>query len=207
MQKTESYTVEKSGLWSSVKSFFGGSPSYETRTRTVTDTSARERDTQEARIKRDFSNQEKSITASLNAVQERLKRSQSTVLQNESRVESYEQKVKSLMRDLEILQKEKQAIYDKNKRLYYEKQRKDLLDAVADYLAGDLTSFYRKEIDGILLQELQQIDQAIGKHYEQSYNEYTKKLTKLKQQVMKEAVPQEREQAEKELAIVKKALA
>ncbi|MEK4230205.1 dynamin family protein [Solibacillus sp. FSL H8-0538] len=208
VQKTESYTVEKSGLWSSVKSFFGGSPSYETRTRTVTDTSARERwDTQEARIKRDFSNQEKSITASLNAVQERLKRSQSTVLQNESRVESYEQKVKSLMRDLEILQKEKQAIYDKNKRLYYEKQRKDLLDAVADYLAGDLTSFYRKEIDGILLQELQQIDQAIGKHYEQSYNEYTKKLTKLKQQVMKEAVPQEREQAEKELAIVKKALA
>lgn len=206
-QKTESYTVEKSGLWSSVKSFFGGSPSYETRTRTVTDTSARDRwDEQERKIKNDFSQRERSLTTQLSGVKARLSQAESSSMQNESRVLTYQNQAQSLTRDLAILNKEKQEIYNKNKQIYYNKQRNDLLAKVSDYLTMDLAGFYRNEIERILAKEITHIEKEIGRYYEETYTNYTKKLKQLKQQVLKESVPQEREKAEIQLKLVKKAL-
>lgn len=205
-RRTESYQVEKSGVfsWFGRKVGLGG---YETRTRTVTDDSKRKAwDQQEQRIKAQYSHKETDLQRSINAAEQRVRKYEKSSLEAEARLDQLKFKLQSLQGELSSLQREKKEIYDRNKLLYYARQQKEILYALEQYLTEDLAKFYRQEIDTILNKEVPKMNMAIDEHYVQTYKAYVDKLQRLKKQVVQKATPQQLVEAQQNLQKVLKTL-
>ncbi|WP_393965999.1 dynamin family protein [Exiguobacterium sp. S22-S28] len=204
---TESYKVEKSGVFSWVgrKIGLGG---YETRTRTITDDSRRKTwDEQERRVKSQYSNKEAEVKRMIIAAEQRVRRYEESSAEADARLQQLKFKLQSLQSELSSLEREKKEIFDRNKQLYYSNQKKEILYALEQYLTGDLAKFYRQEIETILNKELPKMNNAIDEHYMQTCKMYIGKLQRLKEQVEQKATPQQLIEAQQNLHKVLKTLA
>lgn len=197
--KTETYEVEKSGIfsWLGRKTGLGG---YETRTRKVTDDSRqRAWDEQKQKVNNDYARREDSLKRTLKVAEQRLIRYEEGQMAAAERVEKLRLQVQSIENELRSLTLEKQEIYERNKQLYYVTHKKETLNSLEFYLKDTLTNYYRQEIDGILKNEVSKLNEVVEAHYMQSYCTYMDKLKRLKNKVIEKSTPNDLVEAKQNL--------